>query len=145
MVGKCKIQKFKLKDFTALDEVYKKINRRMGEVMQKREVKNGLGKTVAKKAIKDGEIKVPTEGDIELVDLIAEAISGEDMMIIIKCGTSGCNIDDLDWDEGIELFKEIISSEENKDFFIKSYEAKIVAINPHSASSPDSGTSSSAS
>ena len=137
MSGKCKVQKFKLKDFAALDEVYKRINRRMGALLQKKEI----GKTVEKINVKNNE--APVKYDADLVDTIAESISGEDMITIIKCGTNGCKIDDLDWDEGIELFKEVVSSEENKDFFIKSYEAKITAINPRSASSQDSGISSS--
>ena len=137
MSEKCKIQKFKFKDFTILDEVYKRINKRMSKILMQRKVQESKQKT-------DKKGKILTEDDAELVDLMAEAVSGEDIVSIVKCGTNGCNVDELDWDEGMELFKKIVQSEENKDFFIRSYEAKIVALNPH-ASLSDSGISSSAS
>jgi hypothetical protein len=146
MIEQCKVQKFKLKDFAALDEVYKRINRRMNEIL----LKDSKNIDPKKKGVKiefkkDGETKKVSEYDVELSDFMAEAISGEDLITIIKCGTNGCDIDKLDWDEGLKLFKEIVTSEKNKDFFLKSYEAKMIAINPRSASSSDSGTSSSAS
>lgn len=144
MDEKCKVQKFKLRDFAVLDEVYKKINKRISDILMKDAGNIDLKKKTIKVKSKIGdETKEVSEYDIELADLMGEAVNGEDMIIIVKCGTNGCKIDDLDWDEGLELFKKVISSEENKDFFLKSYEAKMMVINPRSASSPDSGTSSS--
>ena len=146
MAEKCKIQKFKLRDFAKLDEVYKRINSRMTEVLIKRakDTKSDE-KTIETKDAK-GDIKKVSECDIELVDLMAEAVNGEDLITIVKCGVNenSCKVDELDWDEGLELFKKIVSSEENKDFFLKSYEAKMLAVNPN-ASLSDSGTLSSSS
>jgi len=145
MSEKCKVQKFKLRDFAVLDEIYKRMNNRMNEIMFRDSKKIDPEKKTIKIKVKDkksGDIKEVSKYDVELTDLMGEAINGEDLITIVKCGTNGCDLDKLDWDEGLRLFKEIVTSEENKDFFLKSYEAKMTAINPRSASSRDSGTSS---
>lgn len=142
MAGKCKVQKFKLRDFAKLDEVYKRINNRMNEILIKRSKDTKLKKRTIETIDKEGKVKKFSEDDFELVDLMAEAVNGGDLITIVECGTNGCDINELDWDEGLELFKQITISKENKNFFIKSYEAKILAVNP-SASLSDSGTSSS--
>jgi len=154
-IEKCMVRKFKLRDFTKLDEAYKRMFSRAREIFENRlksaeldlknaklnpkDLKKKKGKTQ-----KDGNDKKINIHDVELTDLIAEAVCGEDLITIVECGTTGCKVDELDWDEGLEMFKRIVKSEENKDFFSKSYEAKMLAVSP-SASLSDTGTSSSSS
>jgi len=143
MIEKCKVQKFKLVDFTKLDEAYKRINKRMREIVfEDAENIDPKKKTKTVKIRKGDEIKEVSIYNIEIGNLMAEAVNGDDMLTIIKCGTTGCNTDDLNWEEGLEQFKRIVNSEENKDFFTKAVDAKMSMTVPN-ASSSDTGTSSS--
>jgi len=141
---KCKVQKFKLIDFTKLDEAYKRINKRMREIVFGDAENIDPKKKVKMIPIKtdDGKVKKVSVYSIEIGNLMAEAVNGDDMITIIKCGTTGCNVDDLDYEEGLKQFKKIVNSEENKNFFTKAVDAKMSMTLPN-VSSSDSGTLSS--